>query len=88
MGNTKMYQPNNSNEVDILMGQLKELSHPERVLLGLFYFEQLSAEEIAPILSMKVSQVYENLNRILPHLHQKPALATPGKNQALPQFAR
>ncbi len=57
-----------SGNVDIMLGQLKKLKRNERVLLGLYFYEQLSIEEIAFILKKSVSEVQSQLEQILPRL--------------------
>jgi DNA-directed RNA polymerase specialized sigma subunit len=57
-----------SDKVDILMEQLQKLRQEERVLIGLYFYEELSIEEISDLLSIKAIRVKEMINQILPKL--------------------
>jgi len=57
-----------SVRVDIVMDQLKKLDKNERILIGLYFYEQLSIEEIAVILSIDERDIREQLYRVLPKL--------------------
>ena len=59
-------------EVDILLQQLKQLSRNDRVLLGLYFYEKLTVEDIASVLSIEQKKVKTALNRIIPYLKKKP----------------
>lgn len=61
-----------SRRVDILLGQLKQLNKEERVLMGLYFYEQLSLEEIAFVLGKSEEEVQAQLEQILPRLILKP----------------
>ncbi len=61
-----------SRRVDILLGQLKQLKKEERVLIGLYFYEQLSLEEIAFVLHKSVEEIQKQLEQILPRLILKP----------------
>lgn len=58
-------------KIDILIHQLKKLSQDERILLGLYFYEKLTVEEIGAVLHREPSAVVQILKRILPHLHVK-----------------
>lgn len=71
----------NFEDVDILMKQLKKLDRDERVLIGLFFYEQLSVDKIAEILSLESSRVRRKIDRILPQLIVTPESAEqPGES--------
>jgi DNA-directed RNA polymerase specialized sigma24 family protein len=58
-------------EVDILLQNLKKLSQDDRVLLGLYFYEKLSVEEIATVLRWEMGQVKRSLDQIIPLLTSK-----------------
>ncbi|HFE64572.1 hypothetical protein B1H10_00920 [candidate division KSB1 bacterium 4484_188] len=72
MDNLSGNQELQSSSVDILLAQLKKLSHADRVLLGLYFYEKLSIEEISVILSTSPRMVESDLERIAPYLELKP----------------
>lgn len=68
--------------LDITLGRLKQLSHEERILIGLFYYEKLSVPDIATALQTTAEQVQKALLKIYPKLfpssgpsHAKKAVA-------------
>ena len=57
-----------TDRVDILMEQLQKLRQEERVLIGLYFYEELSIDEISDLLSIKAVRVKQMINQILPKL--------------------
>ena len=59
--------------IDITLGVLRSLTKLERLVVALYYYEQLSLEEIATVLKKRQSTVKAAFHRV----HQKMALAIP-----------
>ncbi|RMF61112.1 MAG: hypothetical protein D6748_02390 [Calditrichaeota bacterium] len=58
--------------VDITLGRLKKLSKSERILVGLYFYERLSIEEIALVLQKSNQSIQEKLNQIYCKLLNEP----------------
>lgn len=61
------------SQIDILLAQLKKLSRADRILLGLYFYEKLTIQEIAVILGISPKSVEADLERIAPCLEFEPA---------------
>ena len=62
-----------NEQVDILLEQLKALSQEDRILLGLYFYEKLSFNEIAVILNRNVQAVEQHIQRISAYISVKTA---------------
>lgn len=56
------------NDVDILLENLKRLRREERILIGLYFYEQLTISEIRDVLHRPIEEIREELARLLPML--------------------
>ncbi len=86
MGKVKTGNPVSSWEVDVLIGQLKKMSRNDRILVGLYFYEGLSVEEIALILNWSTEKVRVGLNRIFPRLVVKSSASSDEKDLVLELF--
>ncbi len=75
---SKEQAPETQFHVDITLGRLKQLNQTERTLIGLFYYEELTVEEIAIILQRDKDQVQTDINNIFPKV-----FASPSRQEAL-----
>ncbi len=57
-------QLRDQTRLDITLGRLKELNRDERILLGLYVYEYLSAEDIAGVLQLTVEVVNTQLESV------------------------
>jgi len=57
-------------ELDITLGVLKELNQEQRVILGLYFYENVSVQQIARILHMQECQVRATIEMVLWKIQQ------------------
>lgn len=61
----------NNEMKEILVSELKNLAEADRLFVGLFYYENLSYEEIAEILGTSIYKASQNHERIIKVLKEK-----------------
>jgi RNA polymerase sigma factor for flagellar operon FliA len=66
-------------EAAILVGALKELKDQERIVLALYYHEELKMREIAEVLDLTESRVSQIRSRALTKLRKRLAVLRPGE---------
>lgn len=59
-------------EVDILMGKLKKLSSQDRMVLGLYFYERLTVDEISGLLGWSGAEIEKMLKKIFPEIVMNP----------------
>ena len=69
--------------LDITLGRLQTLEKQERILIGLYFYERLSVEEIAIVLQQSSDSIQTMLDGIFPKLF--PELAREKVVQTLSQ---
>ncbi len=57
-------------ELDIALGVLKELTREQRIIIGLYFYENLSAAQISQILGSKEEQVQATIEMVLRKIQQ------------------
>ena len=54
-----------TNDSDVLVERMNALNEADRTMLGLYYYEDLSATEIAEVMEMDPAQVEDTLQDIM-----------------------
>lgn len=60
--------PDQAPELQVLLDRLKGLEHEERIIIGLYFYESLTVEEIAAIVNQQSEQITRLLQQIYPKL--------------------
>ncbi|GEM_PF-6541799 len=63
-----MKSSNGSATMDITLERLKQLNRQERILIGLYFYERLSIDEIAVVLQQSSRSVQSMLEEVFPKL--------------------
>lgn len=66
-----MMSSNGSAALDITLERLKQLNRQERILIGLYFYERLSIDEIAVVLQKSNRSVQSMLEEVFPKLFQE-----------------
>ncbi|GAB4339043.1 MAG: hypothetical protein Kow0037_23600 [Calditrichia bacterium] len=59
-------------EADILMEQLKKLNQEDRVLIGLYFYERLTLDEMSIVLEQSNEVLRKRLTELIPMLKLRP----------------
>ncbi len=73
-------------EVDILMGKLKKLSSQDRMVLGLYFYERLTVDEISALLGWSGAEIEKMLKKILPEIVINPLEMNHSEYSSLEMF--
>ncbi len=66
-----MMSSNGSAALDITLERLKQLNRQERILIGLYFYERLTIDEIAVVLQRSNQSVQSMLEEVFPKLFQE-----------------